>query len=76
MANSFRWHSHVLRREGGHGLRMALFKVHGLREKGRLKRIWMKVVEEESVKVGLRREDTFCHSKWSVDVNQIAAGLR
>ena len=35
-----------------------------------------KQVEEESVNVGLRREDAFCRSKWSVGVNQIAAGLR
>ena len=33
----------------------------------------MKQVE---VKVGMSREDAFCRSKWSVDVNQIAAGLR
>ena len=30
--------------------------------------------EEESVKVRLRREDAHCRSKWSVGVNQIAAG--
>ena len=24
----------------------------------------------------MRREDAFCRSKWSVDVNQITAGLR
>ena len=29
-------------------------------------------VEDESVKVGLRREDTPCISKWSVGVDQIA----
>ena len=28
------------------------------------------------MKVGLRREDALCRSKWSVGVNQIAAGLR
>ena len=33
-----------------------------------------KQVEEESVKVGIRREDALCRSKWSVGVNQIAAG--
>ena len=33
-------------------------------------------VEEESVKVGLRTVDAFCQSKWSVGVNQVAAGLR
>ena len=33
-------------------------------------------VEEESMKVGLRKEDALCRSKWSVVVNQIAAVLR
>ena len=32
--------------------------------------------EEESVMVGLRREDALSLSKWSVGVNQIADGLR
>ena len=27
------------------------------------------------MKVGLRREDALCRSKWSVGINQIAAGL-
>ena len=45
-------------------------------KKGRPKRTWRNQVEEESVKVGLRREDSLCQSKWSVGVNQIAAGLR
>ena len=34
-----------------------------------------KRVEEECVKVDLKREDAHCLSKWSVGVNQIAAGL-
>ena len=34
------------------------------------------MVVEESVKVGLRREDALCRSKWSVGVNRNAAGLR
>ena len=38
--------------------------------------MWKKQVEEESVKVGLRREDALCRSKWSVGVDRIAAGLR
>ena len=37
---------------------------------------WRKQVDEESVKVGLRREDELCRSRWSVGVNQIAAGMR
>ena len=52
------------------------FEVEGQRMNGKLKRTWKKQVEEESVKVGLRREDALCRSKWNVGVNQIAAGLR
>ena len=77
MTNSVRWYNHVLRREHGHVLRRALdFEVEGQRMKGRLKMTRKKQVEEEHVKVGLRREDALCRSKWSVGVNQIAAGLR
>ena len=35
-----------------------------------------KAGEEESVKVGLRREDAPYRSMWSVGVNQIVDGLR
>ena len=67
----------MLRREDGHVLRRALhFEVGGQRKKGRHKRTWKKQVEEESLKFGLRREDEPCRSKWSIGVNQIAAGLR
>ena len=67
----------VLRREDGHVLRRALdFEVEGKRKMGKMKRTWKKQVEEQSVKVGLRREDAVCRSKWSFGVNQIAAGLR
>ena len=58
MVNSVLWNGHVLRREDGHVLRRALdFEVEGQRKKGRPKRTWEKQVEEESVKIGLRRED-------------------
>ena len=60
-----------------HGGRMGRsldFEVKG--RKGFLKRTWKKVVEEESVKVGLRRKDALCRSKWSDGVNQISAGLK
>ena len=77
MANSVRWYGHVLRREDGHVLRRALyFEVGGQRKKGRSKRTWKKQVEEESMKVGIRRKDAICRSKWSVRVNMIAAGSR
>ena len=45
MAYSVHWYRHVLRRA-------LYFEVKGQRKK------WKKQVEEESVKVGLRREDT------------------
>ena len=69
MANSVRWYDHVLR-EDGHVLRRALdFEVEGQKKKGNLKRTWIKKAEEESQKVGLRREDAFCRSKRSVGIN-------
>ena len=46
------------------------------KEKGRPKKTWKKQVEEESVKVGLRRKNALYRSKWSAGVNKIAAGLR
>ena len=61
MANSVCWCEHVLRREDGHILRRALdFEVEGHGKKGRLRRSWKNMVEEESVMVGLRREGALC----------------
>ena len=58
-------------------MRRALdFEVEGQMDKGRPKGSCKKRAEEESVKVGLRREDVLHRTKWSVGVNQIAAGLR
>ena len=77
MANSVRWHGHVFMRGDGHVSKRALdFEVEGQRKKGRQKRTWKKQVEEESMKVGLRRKDAHCRSRWSVVINKIAAGLR
>ena len=67
----------MLRREDGHILRRALdYEVEGQRKKARPKRMCKKQVEEESMKVGLRRKDALCRSNWSVSINKIAAGLR
>ena len=33
-------------------------------------------VEEESVKVGLKRKDALCRSNWRIGVNQIASVSR
>ena len=54
----------MIRREDGHVLRRALdFEVDGQRKKGRSKRTWKKQVEEESVKIGLRKKDGLCRPK-------------
>ena len=77
MANSVPWNGHVLRREEGNVLRRALhFEVEGQRKKWRPKRMVKKQVEEESMKIGLRKEDALCRSKWSVCINKMVAGLR
>ena len=76
MPNNVHWYGHVLRREDGLLLRMALdLMVESQRKKGRQKRIQKTKVEEERMMVGLWREDTHCRSKWSVDVNLIAIRL-
>ena len=77
MANSVRWYGHVLRREHVHVLTGALdFEIEGQRRKGRQKRTWKRQGDGECTKVGLRREDALCQSKWSVSINKMAAGLR
>ena len=63
----------VEEREDIHALRRVLdFEVEGQRKKMRPNRTWKKQVEEESVKVGLRRKDARCRSKWIVRINLIA----
>ena len=65
MASSVCWYGHVLRKENAHVLKTPLdLEVDGQRKKVTLKRTWKKQVEEEPVKIGLRREDAFCRSKW------------
>ena len=77
MATSVHWYGQVLRREDGHVLRRVIdIEVEGQTKKGRPKRTWKRQVEEESVKIGLRRKDALCRSKLSVDINKICAGLR
>ena len=44
MANNVYWYGHVLRREDGYVLRMALnFEIDGQMKKWRLKRVWKNV---------------------------------
>ena len=74
MASSIRWYGHVLRRScREQGIRFRCCRANEERE---AEEDIEKAGEEENVKVGLRRKDALCRSKWSVGVNQIATGLR
>ena len=64
MAISVQWYGHVLMREDGHVLRRALdFEVESQRKKWRPKMTWNRQANEESVEIGLRRENALCKSK-------------
>ena len=55
IVNGVRWYGHVLRRDDGSVLRVALdLEVSGNRKRGRKKKTWRKQVEE----IGLKKEDT------------------
>ena len=76
-ANSVRWYGHVLRRDDDHVLRKALdFEVGGSRKRGRPKKTWRRQVEEESRRVGLRKEDALNRVRWREGVREIAVSVR
>ena len=51
-AHGVRWYGHVLRRDAGHVLRIAMeFEVKGKRKRGRPKKTWKTQVEKESKSV-------------------------
>ena len=56
-ANGVRWYGHVLRRDDGSVLRVSLdLEVSGNRKRGQPKKIWKKQVEEETEKIGLKKD--------------------
>ena len=70
-------YGHVMRRKDGHVLGKELdFLVEDQRKKGRPMRTWIKLIEDESMKVCLSREDVLCRSMWIFAVNQIGTRLR
>ena len=75
-ANGVRWYGHVLRRDDDSVLRVALnLEVSGKRKRGRPKKTWKKQVEEETEKVGLKKEDALRRDKWRDGVREIAEGM-
>ena len=58
IANGVRWYGHVLRRDDDSVLRVALdLEVCTKRKQGRLKKTRKKQVQEETEKIGLKKED-------------------
>ena len=57
---------------GGRVSRVALnLEVTGGRGRGRPKRTWKKQVEEETEKIGLKKEDALRRDKWRDGVREI-----
>ena len=54
LTGSVCWYGHLLWREGGHVFRKAL-ELEVQRRKGRVRRMWLRQVEEECIKDGLIR---------------------
>ena len=66
----------MLRRDDDSVLRVALnFEVSGKRRRGRPKKTWKKQVEEETEKVGLKKEDALRRDMWRNGVRAIAEGM-
>ena len=65
----------MLRRDDNNVLRVALnLKVSGKRKRGRLRKTWKKLVEEETEKIGLK-ENALRRDKWRDGVRAIAEGM-
>ena len=76
IANGDRRYGHVLRRDDDSVLRVALdLEVSGKRKRGQPKKTWKKQVDEETEKIGLKKEDALNRNKWRDGVQAIADGL-
>ena len=57
IVNRVRWYGHVLRRDDDSVLGVTLnLEVNGKRKRGRPKKTWKKQVEEETEKIGLKKD--------------------
>ena len=73
-ANGVRWYGHVLRRDDDSVLSVALnLEVTG--EKARTTEEDLEEVEEETEKIGLKKEDALRRDKWRDGVRKIAEGM-
>ena len=75
-ANRVRWYGHVLSRDDNNVLRVALnLEVSGKRKRRRPKNTWRKQVEEETKKIGLKKEDALRQDKLRDGVQTIAENM-
>ena len=75
-ANGVRWYGHVVRRHDDSVLRVALnLELGGKRKRGRPKKTCKKQVEEETEKIGLKKENALNRDKWRDRVREIAEGM-
>ena len=75
-ANGVRFYGHVLRRDDDSVLRVALnLEVSGKRKRGQPRKTWKKQVQEETEKIGLKKEDALRRDKWRDGVRAIAEGM-
>ena len=66
----------MLRRDDDNVLRVAMnIEVSGKRKRGRPKKTWKKQVEEETAKIGLKKDDALRRDKWRDGVRAIAEGM-
>ena len=73
--NGVRWYGHVLRRDGDSVLRVALdLEVSGKRKQRPPKKTWKKQVEEETEKIGLKKEDILNQEK-EMECEQLQNGV-
>ena len=72
IAYGVRWYGHVLRRDGNSVLRVALdLEASGKRKRGRPKKTWKKKVEEETEKIGLKKEEALIEQSGEIECEQL-----
>ena len=72
-ANGVRWYEHVLRKDDDSVLRVTLdLEVSGKKKRVQPKKTWKKQAEEETKKIGLKKEDALNRDRWGDGVRVIA----
>ena len=76
-ASGVRWYGHVLRRDNGDVLRIALdFEVAERKELGRPNMTWKRHVEKHINQIGLKVENAIDRAKWRNNVYELSRNAR